>query len=123
MPVNPESLSPQLRRVFESDCATGVEDFLSAATPDDRDAIVAVLASPQDQTFGRVQTAIHLAGRLGETRTAQAIAALLPDLDERGRMNAVTALGAIGGPDAENAILRAGQDPSPDVRRLAVPAL
>jgi HEAT repeat protein len=123
MPDPPDAPSAELRRVFASDCATGVDDFLARASAADRDAVVAALEAPPDRSGGDLQTAIHIAGRMGEPRAAPLIAALLPDLDERGRINALSALGAIGGREAEDAIVRAGDDPSPDVRRFVVHAL
>ena len=56
-------------------------------------------------------------------RRAPAIRALAPSLDERQRINAVDALGRLGGPDAEDAVLELTRDESPDVRRFAAYAL
>jgi len=46
-----------------------------------------------------------------------------PDFDERERINALDALGRIGGPDAEAAVLQMTEDESPDIRRFAAYAL
>ncbi len=116
-------MSPELLRVFESDCATGVEDFLAVASPSDLDAVRGVLQTPERYPTSWTQTAIHLAGRIGDRQSAPRIGSILPSLDERGRINAVTALGLIGGPEAQAAVLYAATDQSADVRRFAVHAL
>src|SRR4029077_5234324 len=82
-----------------------------------------VLQTPEQYPTSWIQTAIHLAGRTGDRASAPMIGSMLPDLDERGRINAVSALGSIGGPAAQTAVLRAATDQSADVRRFAVHAL
>lgn len=69
------------------------------------------------------ELAIHILGRWGDTESAGPIRLLLASLDERERINAVDALGNIGGTEAEDGVLQLAQDESSDVRRLATYAL
>jgi HEAT repeat protein len=117
------SMSSQLRRAMESDCATGVEDILAARRPDDLAALRALLRPGPDVPPSLRQNAIHILGRWGDSESAAAIRSLLPTFDERERINAVDALGQLDSPDAEAAVLDLAGDDSPDVRRFAAYAL
>jgi HEAT repeat protein len=115
-------MSPQLELAMQSSCATGVEEVIEARHPEDL-AILRGLLTDGDAPASARQSAIHILGRWGDAESAPAIRALLPNLDERQRINAVDALGRIGGPDAEDAVLELSGDESPDVRRFAAYAL
>ena len=117
------SMSPELLRTIESVCASGVEEVVEARRPTDLVALRAALREDADVPPSLRQNAIHILGRWGDTESAAAIRSLLPRFDERERINAVDALGRIGGPDAEDAVLQTTEDESPDVRRFAAYAL
>jgi HEAT repeat protein len=116
------AMSPQLELAMESSCATGVEEVIEARRPEDLATLRALLADDDAPASAR-QNAIHILGRWGDVESAPAIRALLPNLDERQRINTVDALGRLGGPDAEDAALELSGDESPDVRRFAAYAL
>ena len=118
-----DDMSPELRRAMESDCATGVEEVVTARRPDDLAALRELLREDADVPPAFRQNAIHILGRWGDSESAAAIRSLLPSFDERGRINAVDALGKLDAPDAEAAVLDLAQDDSPDVRRFAAYAL
>jgi HEAT repeat protein len=113
------SMSTELRRALESDCATGVEEVLDSRRSEDLVALRAVLRGDEDVPASFRQNAIQILGRWGDRESVDSIRALLPMLDERERINAVDALSRIGGPEAESAVLEATADESPDVRRFA----
>ena len=117
------SMSPELRRAMESECATGVEEIVAARRPEDLAALRALLRADADVPPSLRQNAIHILGRWADSESAPAIRSLLPTFDERERMNAVEALGRLDGPDAEAAVLDLAGDDSPDVRRFAAYAL
>ena len=117
------SMSPELLRTIESVCASGVEEVVEARRPNDLVALRAALREDADVPPSLRQNAIHILGRWGDTESAAAIRSLLPRFDERERINAVDALGRLGGPDAETAVLQTTEDESPDVRRFAAYAL
>jgi HEAT repeat protein len=117
------SMSPDLRRAMESDCATGVEEVVAARRPDDLAALRALLRPDADVPPSSRQNAIHILGRWGDSESAAAIRSLLPTFDERERINAVDALGQLDTPDAEAGVLDLAGDDSPDVRRFAAYAL
>jgi HEAT repeat protein len=115
------SMSRELLRAMESDCATGVEEVIAARRPDDLAALRALLR--EDAPASQRQNAIHILGRWRDSESAAAIRSLLPMFDERERINAVAALGRLEGPDAEAGALDLAGDDSPDVRRFAADAL
>ena len=117
------SMSPEQLRAIESVCANSVEEVVEARRPNDLVALRAALREDTDVPPSLRQNAIHILGRWGDTESAAAIRRLLPSLDERERINAVDAVGRIGGPDAEAAVLQTTEDESPDVRRFAAYAL
>lgn len=116
-------ISDELRVALESDCATGVDEILDHRRTEDVQTLRALLRPEPDDPPAFQQHAIHLLGRLGDTESAAQISALLPRLAERGRINAVDALGRIDSPTAVEGVLQAANDPSPDVRRFAAYAL
>jgi HEAT repeat protein len=116
-------MSLEQLQAIESVCATGVEEVVEAQRSDDLVALRAALREDADIPPSLRQNAIHILGRWGDTQSAAAIRALLPRFDERERINAVDALGRLGGPDAEAAVLQTTEDESPDVRRFAAYAL
>jgi HEAT repeat protein len=117
------SMSSELRRAMESDCATGVEEVVAARRPDDLAALRALLRADADVPPSSRQNAIHILGRWGDSDSAAAIRSLLPTFDERERINAAAALGQLDSPDAEAAVMDLSGDDSPDVRRFAAYAL
>jgi HEAT repeat protein len=117
------SMSAELRRAMESDCATGVEEVVAARRPEDLAELRALLRADADVPPSLRQNAIHILGRWGDSESAAAIRALLPTFDERERINAVDALRQLDAPDAEEAVLDLAGDDSPDVRRFAAYAL
>ena len=117
------SMSPDLQRAMESECATGVEEVVAARRPDDLAALRELLQADSDASPSFRQSAIHILGRWGDSESADAIRSLLPAFDERERINAVDALGRLESPVAEAAVLDLAADDSPDVRRFAAYAL
>jgi HEAT repeat protein len=117
------SASPELQLALESDCATGVEEVIAARRGEDLEALRNMLRPDAPVSPAFRQNAIQLLGLWGDAESAPAIRALLPELDERQRINAVDALGRLGGPEAEASVLDATRDASPDVRRFAAYAL
>jgi HEAT repeat protein len=116
-------MPPELLRAMESDCATGVEEVVAVRRLDDLDALRSLLRADVDVPPSFRQNAIHILGRWGDSESVGAIRSLLPTFDERERINAVDALGRLGGPDAEAAVFEVAGDDSPDVRRFAAYAL
>jgi HEAT repeat protein len=116
-------MSPEQLRAIESVCANSVEEVVVARRPNDLAALRAALREDADVPPSLRQNAIHILGRWGDTESAAAIRSLLPRFNERERINAVDALGQIGGPDAEVGVLQMTEDESPDVRRFAAHAL
>lgn len=118
-----DSMSTHLRRALESECATGVDEAVDANRPEDLDVLRAMVRGDVDVTRSWRQSAIQILGRWRDTGSVPAIRRLLPGFTERERINAVAALGRIGGADAEVAVLELTEDASPDVRRFAAYAL
>jgi len=116
-------ISNDLQQALESDCATGVEEVIDARRPEDLEKLRALLRSDARAAPALQQSAIHILGRWGDTESVSEIVRLLPSLDERERINAVAALGQIGGDDAESALADLSKDSSPDVRRFVAYAL
>jgi len=119
------SMSPELLRAMESNCATGVEEVVAARRPEDLTALRTLLRADAELRHPAAfrQNAIHILGRWGDSESAAAIRSLLPTFNERERINAVDALGRLDSPDAEAAVLELAGDNSPDVRRFAAYAL
>ncbi len=117
------SVSPELQVALESDCATGVEEVIGVRRSEDLRALRDMLRPDAPASSAFRQNAIQILGRWGDAESAPAIRALLPELGERERINAVDSLGRMSGPEAEAAVLEATQDESPDVRRFAAYAL
>jgi hypothetical protein len=101
------SASPELQLALESDCATGVEEVIAARRGEDLEALRNMLRPDAPVSPAFRQNAIQLLGLWGDAESAPAIRALLPELDERQRINAVDALGRLGGPEAEASVLDA----------------
>jgi HEAT repeat protein len=117
------SMSPEQLRAIESVCANSVEEIVGARRQSDLMTLRGALREDADVPPPLRQNAIHILGRWGDTESAAAIRSLLPTFEERERINAVDALGRLGGPDAEAAVLQTTEDESPDVRRFAAYAL
>jgi HEAT repeat protein len=118
-----DAISKDLQQALESECATGVEEVVDAKRPEDLERLRALLRSDARVAASLQQSAIHILGRWGDTESAPDIVRLLPSLGERERINAVAALGHVGGDDAESALIDLSTDSSPDVRRFVAYAL
>jgi HEAT repeat protein len=117
------TMSRALREALESNCATGVDELLRDKKASDLEVLLSMVDASSREDPGRRQNAIELLGLWGNPSAAAPIRALLPHLDDRGRINAVDALGRLGTPEALEGVLESAKDPSPDVRRFAAYAL
>ncbi|MEM7092002.1 MAG: HEAT repeat domain-containing protein [Actinomycetota bacterium] len=115
-------LSRELRSQLDSTCAHSIEQLIADCSADERAQLVEVIADPRAPDR-RVDTAIHVVGRLAETDSVSAIAGRLRGMDERRLINAIAALGSIGNSRAETVVLRYRRNRSADVRRFVAGAL
>lgn len=112
-----------VKEAIESDCGYGVCALLEKKDPNHLIELLDVASHHGDYSELSYLNAVYLLGRLGDERAVSIISANLPDLDEKGQICALDALGRIGkGVDAKQ-IGQYGESKNPDVRKFAIKAL
>lgn len=113
---------PAVERALEARCGKPLVEE-QAVTAENRAVLQDIAENPSAPPERRAR-AVHLLGHWPDEQTAAVLARILDELDDRGRIAAVSVLGRIDTPTAvDNVIDVAEQDPSPDVRRIAINAL
>jgi HEAT repeat protein len=118
-------LPDDLRQALEADDAEDLGRVLRRRRPADLAALMRLLTpDPAVPVPPNLRTkALYALGAWGDPAAVPRITQLLPDLDERGRMSALSALDRLGTPEADAAILAHVNDSSPQVRKIVVSAL
>lgn len=112
-----------IKEAIESDCGYGVCKLLEKKDPKHLIELLDVASHRSDYSELSYLNAVYLLGRFGDERAAPIISANLPDLDEKGQICAIDALGRIGkGVDAK-LLGQYGDSKNPDVRKYAIKAL
>lgn len=107
---------------LEADDSMELERVIDEAAEKDIAVLRAVVTDSAAPTTHRTRAMFAL-GRWGDERSAQVIVRTLPELDERGMIAAVDALGRLGTPEALNAVVAQAGHESPHVRKFVVEAL
>lgn len=112
-----------VKEAIESDCGFGVCELLEKKDPKHLVELLDVASHRSDYSETSYLNAVYLLGRFGDERAASIISADLPDLDEKGQICAIDALGRIHkGVDAK-LVGQYGDSKNPDVRKYAIKAL
>lgn len=117
------SLSPQLSEELRSECGHTLEEILARKSDNDYQQLKSLLVEDREVEPIHLQNAINLLGRWGNNEVIPNIVALMPQLDERGLINTIDALGHLGGAESLRAIEQYENHESADVRRFVVSAL
>ena len=116
-------MNPKLQEAIESDCGHGVCALLKEKDASNVIELLDVVANRDSYTERAFLNAIYILGRWGDERAVPLITQELPDLDERGKICALDALGRIGKDVDVEEIAKAGESENPDVRKFAIRAL
>lgn len=116
-------LPEELRDAIDADDAEDFMDLLKRRRPEDFRALQALVTLDPDVPPHYRTKALHGLGLWGDPSVVPMIKRVLPQLDERGRISAVSALGRIGNQEAISAISDHIRDRSEQVRKAAVMAL
>lgn len=116
-------LPEELRHALEADDAEEFSLVLQRRRPEDLEALRTLLTAEPVVPSDHRTKAIYGLGQWGDTTVVPAITRLLPQLDDRGRMAALSALGRLSTPEALAAIAEHVHDAEPQVRKVAVLAL
>jgi HEAT repeat protein len=116
-------LSDNVRTALESDDRHEIDELVKARRQADF-AELAELLSPEVSVPSDYRSkALYALGRSKDPSFVPAIRRLLPELNERGRISAIDALGRLGTPEAIAEISAQRADESPQVRKFVVLAL
>ncbi|MBB4934848.1 HEAT repeat protein [Lipingzhangella halophila] len=113
----------ELRAALEADDAGEFAQLLRQRRPEDVEALRDLLSTEDDIPADHRTKAMYAFGQWREESVVPEIRRLLPGLDERGRIGALSALGRIGTPDSVEALGEHAEDPSPQVRKAAAVGL
>ncbi len=116
-------LSKELREALEAEEAGDLDQLIRRRRPDDFEALRSLLSLNSSIPADFRTKAMYALGRWGEVSVVSDIVRLLPELDEWGRICAVSALGHLRSPEATAAIFEHTDDPSPQIRKTAALAL
>ena len=116
-------LPKDLRAALDSDDAEEFGRLLRRRQPEHFQALRALLSAEASIPSDHRTKALYALGRWGDPLVVPEIRDLLPKLDERSRISAVSALGHLGTPEAIAGVLEHADDPSPQVRKAAALAL
>ncbi len=121
-------LSKKVKTILESDCNHSMEELIAAKKPQDVAVLRSMISDVDSRNAATLSPlhrtkAIYMLGRLKDKEAVKPICDLMPYLDEKGRINAIDALGNIGNNAAMMALVRYEGDPSPQVRKFVVHGL
>lgn len=116
-------MDPVVKEAIESDCGHGACVLLERKNPNDVIELLDVVANRSSYTERAFLNAVYILGRLGDERAVPLISENLPDLDEKGQICAIDALGRIGKDIDADVIAKYGESKNPDVRKFALKAL
>jgi HEAT repeat protein len=116
-------LPEDLRVALDSDDAEEFGQLLRRRRPEDFQALQQLLSPDLSIPPDHRTKALYALGRWGDPSVVPVIRRLLPELDERGRISALSALGHLETSEAVAAILEHADDRSPQVRKAAAVAL
>ena len=114
-------MPPRLERALEAFETGELDLIVRRGRPEDFEALRALVSMDADPDHR--QRAIYALGKWGKPEVVPDIVAVLPGIEEAGRVTAVEALRRLGTPAAEEAIVELAEDPSVDVRKYVVRAL
>lgn len=115
-------LPERVRRMLATDCGMSLNELAKKVKAEDLKALAALLSAPEE-TPEHLQRAVYLLGRLGKADVVEPIIAVLPRLNEGGRVAAADALGRLGGAKARDQVIKLSSDRAPQVRKFAAHAL
>ena len=116
-------VSKELMEAFESDDAGGLCRLIKERRPQDFEALQHFLSVDPSVNPQHRRKALYALGRWGDPTVVTAIRAILPHLDEAGRISAVDALGRLGTEEALVGVLQYVNDTSLRVRKFVTHAL
>jgi HEAT repeat protein len=112
-----------VKEAIESDCGFGVCALLEKKDPNHLIELLDVASHHSDYTELSYLNAIYILGRWGDERAVSLIESNLPDLNEKGQICALDALGRIGKGVNAKQVGQYGDSKNPDVRKFAMKAL
>ena len=99
-------LSEKLLRALEADDSCELDELIQEGKQEDFEALQGLLSLDDPSVKPEHRTrAIYALGRWGDPAPATAIANILPQLDEAGRISAIDALGRLGTEEALAGVL------------------
>lgn len=116
-------LPEELRQALEADDAEEFHLLLRRRRPEDQEALLALLTPDPSVPPDHRTKALYGLGQWGDPTVVPAITRLLPELDDRGKIAALSALGRLPTTESTAALAEHVHDASPQVRKTAVVAL
>lgn len=117
------ALPDDLALALDADDAEALDELIRERRPEVVIALRELATTHDDVDPVHRQRALYALGRLGDPSVVDDVVAVLPELDEPGRIAAIETLGRLPSDASAAAVRDYAGDPSPNVRKFVIQAL